>query len=136
MQVTRSALALDGLMTPVAMLFELLSEADALRIGLSAGQQAQSWRQSYLDTLKAAGCNARQQGFKSALSGFPKIVDFSERSKDDGKSSGKAANLNVPSGFQVDPKAAALHSKALSYIEQHPGTEYVAAVAAVERVTA
>lgn len=74
--------------------------------------------------------------FKAALSSFPVIVDFAERSKDDGKTTTKAANLAVPPGFEVDPKAAALHNKALAYIEQHPGTEYVAAVAAVERVTA
>lgn len=70
--------------------------------------------------------------FKAALSSFPKIVDFTERSADTGKHDTKPL-LNVPSGFEVDPKSAALHSKALAYIEAHPGTEYVAAVAAVER---
>lgn len=69
--------------------------------------------------------------FKAALSGFPKIVDFGERSADDGKTNKPRATLNIPQNFQVDPKAAALHDKALAYMEQHPGTEYVAAVAAV-----
>jgi hypothetical protein len=73
--------------------------------------------------------------FKSALSSFPKIVDFGERSADNGKTGKSHSAINVPSGFEVDPKAAALHNKALAYIEQHPGTEYITAVAAVERVT-
>lgn len=72
--------------------------------------------------------------FKAALSSFPKIVDFGEHSGDDGKTGKSRVPLNVPHGFQVDPKAAALHDKALAYIEQHPGTEYLAAVSAVERV--
>ncbi|QOJ20350.1 MAG: peptidase [Gammaproteobacteria bacterium] len=71
--------------------------------------------------------------FKAALSSFPKIVDFGERSADDGKTGKQRAIVNVPQGFDVDPKAAALHDKALAYIEQHPGTEYLTAVAAVER---
>lgn len=73
--------------------------------------------------------------FKAALSSFPVIVDFGEKAADTGKHNAKTI-VNVPSGFEVDPKSAALHSKALAYIEAHPGTEYVAAVAAVERVTA
>lgn len=72
--------------------------------------------------------------FKAALSSFPKIVDFGEHSADDGRTGKSSATLNVPQGFDVDPKAAALHAKALAYIEQHPGTEYLAAVTAVERV--
>ena len=76
--------------------------------------------------------------FKAALSSFPKIVDFGERASDIGGIGGtgkQCASVNVPSGFEVDAKAAALHNKALAYIEQHPGTEYITAVAAVERVT-
>ncbi len=69
--------------------------------------------------------------FKAALSSFPKIVDFGEHSAEDGKTGKARAPLNVPPGFQVDPKAAALHDKALAYIEQHPGTDYLAAVTAV-----
>lgn len=69
--------------------------------------------------------------FKAALSSFPKIVDFGEHSAEDGKTGKSRAPLNVPPGFQVDPKAAALHDKALAYIEQHPGTDYLTAVTAV-----
>jgi len=74
--------------------------------------------------------------FRAALSGFPVIVDFAERSKDDGKTGKPRSTLNLPQGFDVDPKAAAVHDKALAYIEQHPGTEYLTAVAAVERAGA
>lgn len=69
--------------------------------------------------------------FKAALSSLPKAVDFGERAADDGKTGKPRAAINVPQNFQVEPKAAAVHEKALAYIEQHPGTEYVAAVAAV-----
>lgn len=69
--------------------------------------------------------------FKAALSSFPKVVDFGERAADDAKTGQSNKAINVPSGFDVDPKSAALHNKALAYMEQHPGVEYVTAVTAV-----
>lgn len=69
--------------------------------------------------------------FKAALSSLPKVMDFGERAADDAKTNQSRSPVNVPSGFEVDPKSAALHNKALAYMEQHPGAEYVTAVAAV-----
>lgn len=80
------------------------------------------------------GGNAAQltvDKFKAALSSLPKVVDFGERAADHGKTGKPRAALNIPQNFDIDPKAAELHNKALAYIEQHPGTEYVTAVAAV-----
>ncbi len=74
--------------------------------------------------------------FKAALSSFPKIVDFGEHSADEGKTSKSHQAITVPSGFDIDSKSAATHAKAVAYMDQHPGSEYLSAVAAVERVGA
>jgi chemotaxis protein histidine kinase CheA/CheY-like chemotaxis protein len=67
---------LDGLLTPVAMLFEILGEAQALNQTASNGSRPSSelsgeenlspeWRPGFLDALKAAGQCAQSQGVKS-----------------------------------------------------------------------
>lgn len=74
--------------------------------------------------------------FKAALSSFPKVVDFGEKAADSGSSTQKTTPaVNVPSGFDVDAKSTALHNKAVAYMELHPGTEYLSAIIAVERVS-
>lgn len=43
-----------------------------------------------------------------------------------------AATFRAPLGFGVDPERAQLHAKALKYQADHPNTDYLAAVVAVE----
>lgn len=71
--------------------------------------------------------------FKSALQAFPVVVDYSERAADGGDPVPAQRKTNVPAGYEVDPKAAELHNKALAYMDKNPGIDYVAAVAAVQR---
>lgn len=76
MQTVVSDQDLDGLLTPVAMLFEILGEAQALcqdypieshqgtvNPGLAA--KPPEWRSSFLEAFKAAGQQAHSQGIKS-----------------------------------------------------------------------
>ncbi|MCB1949474.1 hypothetical protein, partial [Nitrosomonas sp.] len=70
--------------------------------------------------------------YKSVLQAHPVVVDFSERSADKGEAV-EQRKTNVPSGFEVDPKSAELHNKALAFMEAHPGTEYITAVDAVQQ---
>jgi chemotaxis protein histidine kinase CheA/CheY-like chemotaxis protein len=76
MQTEVSDQDLDGLLTPVAMLFEILGEAQALcqdypvdspQASVNSGLllQPPEWRSSFLDALKAAGQQAQSQGIKS-----------------------------------------------------------------------
>lgn len=46
---------------------------------------------------------------------------------------GAAARFNAPDGYAVDADHAALHQRALDFQAAHPGTEYLAAVQAVEQ---
>jgi hypothetical protein len=42
-----------------------------------------------------------------------------------------ATTFKAPAGWDVDPERAQLHAKALQYQTAHPGTDYLAAIAAV-----
>lgn len=70
--------------------------------------------------------------YKSMLQASPIVVDFSERAADNGELPTQR-KTNVPAGYDVDPKAAELHNKALTYMDKNPGVEYITAVAAVQR---
>ncbi len=76
MQNAVSEQELDGLLTPVAMLFEILGEAQALSqdchaesISSLESSTAETpppqWRSNFLDALKATGLQAQAQGIKS-----------------------------------------------------------------------
>ncbi len=76
MQTEVSDQDLDGLLTPVAMLFEILGEAQALHQDYSVesrqstvnpglATQPPEWRSNFLDALKAAGQQAQARGIKS-----------------------------------------------------------------------
>ncbi len=56
---------LDGLLTPIAMLFDVLQEAQAARLQPDAVQGVRSWRHGFHDTLKAAGQSAGSVGIRS-----------------------------------------------------------------------
>jgi hypothetical protein len=69
--------------------------------------------------------------FKQTLQSFPVVVPFGEVARDAGSGDQVAKSINVPIGYEVDPQAAELHRKALSYQEAHAGCDYVTAVTAV-----
>lgn len=75
------------------------------------------------------------QGIRSVLADQPKIVNFGahEMGEDpDGDAGGKAVNFATADGASVDPESAAWHNKAQRYIADHPGTNYMDAVRAVQ----
>ena len=47
-----------------------------------------------------------------------------------------AAGCKAPAGYKVDEGAAALDAKAKAYMKANPGTDYLAAVRAVEQMEA
>jgi hypothetical protein len=52
---------------------------------------------------------------------------------DTGEAPGVVAEFAVPPGMGVEPGSAEIHNKALAHQAAHPGTDYMAAVAAVTR---
>ncbi|HHA2782911.1 TPA: hypothetical protein ACOEQY_002539 [Stenotrophomonas maltophilia] len=66
---------------------------------------------------------------RELLTRLPKAVDFSEKSAGDAPNA--AANFAAPAGVHVDAGRADLFNKAKAYQQQHPGTSWAAAVAAV-----
>lgn len=66
---------------------------------------------------------------RELLTSLPKTVDFSEKSAGDVPNA--AANFAAPAGVHVDAGRADLFNKAKAYQQQHPGTSWAAAVAAV-----
>lgn len=68
---------------------------------------------------------------KSVLSGQPPVVSFGAH--DLGRNEDAAvADFAMPEGAKADPASAELHAKAIAWQAAHPGTEYMAAVAAVK----
>lgn len=68
--------------------------------------------------------------FKAFLSAQPKQVEF-RRVSPTGKESGGTAEFAAPPGYDVDPEGLAVMQKAQAYIQEHPGTDFIAAVKAV-----
>lgn len=66
---------------------------------------------------------------RELLTSLPKAVDFSEKSGGDAPNA--AVNFAAPAGVHVDASRADLFNKAKAYQQQHPGTSWAAAVAAV-----
>jgi hypothetical protein len=60
-------------------------------------------------------------------------VQFGELGGGDGPNAGDAPATAEFAGQRTDPERLALHRKALAYQKAHPGTDYVAAVTAVEQ---
>lgn len=68
---------------------------------------------------------------RDLLARLPVQVDFSERTpREQGET---PANFTAPEGYQVDPDAARLHSRALAYQNSHDGVSYLDAVRAVSK---
>jgi hypothetical protein len=67
---------------------------------------------------------------KSLLAAQPAI---SFGALDTGEGPGVAVEFSVPAGMAVDPASADIHNKAMAHQAAHPGTDYMAAVAAVSR---
>ena len=66
------------------------------------------------------------------LKAQPKVIDFAERGKGD-LPAGKSVDFSAPAGYSIDADQLELHTKARAYQEQHPGTDYIAAIAAASR---
>ena len=60
------------------------------------------------------------------------VVSFGAIDLGDPPSAG-AIDFALPDGMSADPGSAALHAKAVAFQARHPGTDYMAAVAAVNR---
>lgn len=73
-----------------------------------------------------------REWFLEFLEHLPKAVDYAERGADKDTGTAAAARLDVADGYEVDPKTAELHARALAYAEQH-NTDIVTAVRAVEQ---
>lgn len=71
--------------------------------------------------------------FRALLSQLPKVVAFGEFAGGEGPGAGDAAPTAEFAGQRTDPDRMGLHRKALAYQKAHPGTDYVAAVMAVEQ---
>lgn len=63
------------------------------------------------------------------LGRLPVQVDFAERAPGDGGA--EQAAFVAPDGYGVDADSMALHSRAVAHQKAHPGTDYLAAVLAV-----
>lgn len=79
-------------------------------------------------TIKAAPALAMRE----LLKGLPKVISLG---KVDAGNAPSAASLQfaAPEGASVDADRLELHAQAVAYQAQHPGTDYLAAVAAVSK---
>ena len=68
---------------------------------------------------------------KRFLEGLPKQVDYAERSGGDLEKT--TVNFAAPPGYAVDLSRLEIHHQALAYQAAHAGTDYTAALAAVNR---
>lgn len=73
---------------------------------------------------------AMADALKTFLGAQPKIVQFGEIAKPEGAAS--HADFAAPPGSEVNPETLALHAKAIAYQHKNPGTDYMAAVKAVQ----
>jgi hypothetical protein len=71
------------------------------------------------------------QLFKDIMSAQPSVVPLGKTELGDDDTSSSPAFAS-PDGLAVDSEALALHGKAVAFQNQHPGTEYLAAVQAVQ----
>ncbi|MGB3393243.1 MAG: hypothetical protein WA956_05615 [Stenotrophomonas sp.] len=67
---------------------------------------------------------------RTFLDELPARVDFAEKSGAHHNGTANTADFAAPAGMQVDASRMELHSKALDYQRQHPGTDYMTAVKA------
>lgn len=79
-------------------------------------------------TVKAAPALAMRE----LLKGLPKVVTLGKVDVGKAPPSG-TIQFSAPDGATVDPEGLELHAQALAFQAQHPGTDYLAAVAAVSK---
>lgn len=92
---------------------------------------------AFMEHLDASGVVAFAEGgektphvaFRDLLGRLPKVVEFGEIAPGDDDRRGVVA-FAAPGGCEVDRDRLAIHVKALAYQQQHPGTDYAAAVRA------
>ncbi|MBX9619523.1 MAG: hypothetical protein K2X10_10280 [Hyphomicrobiales bacterium] len=68
---------------------------------------------------------------KDILSAQPAVVSFG--AVDLGKETSEVADFAMPPGATADASSAELHARGLAYQRAHPGVDYMAAIAAVNR---
>lgn len=68
---------------------------------------------------------------RDLLSRAAPVLNYAEKSADDGAAQGGAANFAAPAGAVVDPAGLRLHKKAVEYQHHHPDVSYIDAVRAV-----
>lgn len=86
--------------------------------GAAAVTLAQGAEQSPLDVLRAF------------LARLPARVDLSERVRPERSTAPRLPK--IPQGYRLSEQGLALHTRAVEYMSAHPGTDYLAAVRAVE----
>jgi hypothetical protein len=69
--------------------------------------------------------------FQAFLSAQPKQVEYNRISQQGGKTGG-TADFAAPEGMQVDAEGLETLSKANAYMKEHPGTDFIDAVKAVQ----
>ena len=74
-----------------------------------------------------------REAFRQLLSKLPPLVQFGEVAGGEGPGAGDATATAEFAGQRTDPARMALHRKAQAYQKAHPGTDYVAAIMAVEQ---
>lgn len=99
----------------------------AFMAGLSAAEEI-----SFAGTDGKPVKETRRDAFAAILKALPKVVDFAERGSGEGPGAGDPPPLAEFAGHRVDPDRLAVHRRALAYQRQHPNTDYLAAVLAVE----
>lgn len=74
-------------------------------------------------------------GLRQFFEALPVAPEFSEEQATKARAAGNppVVSFAAPGGYGVDGDSAALHAQALAYQAAHPGTTYVAAVAAVQQ---
>jgi len=70
--------------------------------------------------------------FKGYLAAQPKQVEFNRVSQPGGTAAAGTADFAAPAGMQVDQEGLEKLAKAQAYMKEHPGTDFIAAVQAVE----
>lgn len=117
----------DGLVTAGKLLPAQRDGAVALLTELSAGEVEDIAFSSDGSEVKAAPAEV----LRDLLSATPEVVPMGD--VDQGAAPDEASvAFAAPDGLSVDPDGLELHSKALAYQREHPGTNYIDAAVAVQ----
>lgn len=81
-----------------------------------------------------AKAGAPLEAYKAQLRQAPKMVEFGAAVPPGGDGmAGRSVSFSAPDGKPVDADGLEVHGRALAYQVEHPGTEYLAAVRAVQQ---